>query len=238
MGTGIYKKLLKAKEGFGVITKDKMNPFFKKNYADLGSVLEAVEPSLVANGLMLTQPAKNGFVYSVITDAESGESIESYLELPSSEEPQKIGAAATYLRRYTLLGLLALSVEDNDGNPVQNQPPRLTPSNTGVPQQQQVKTTPEQAAVQALKATPQPVKVNQTAKPTVAGGGDVIPFGKYRDKAVADAAMDPEFIGWCSYLIEKSDGKPSEQRTFDQATRWKTWAVSNGPHAEQDRLPF
>ena len=38
------------------------------------------------------------------------------MELPNLQDPQKLGSAITYFRRYTLQSLLGLQAEDDDGN--------------------------------------------------------------------------------------------------------------------------
>lgn len=112
----IYEKLLKVKEEIGKVSKDSTNPFFKSKYFDVNKALEHCEPLLQKHGLLLLQPIKDGFVSTIIVDAESSESIESSLFLPNIQDAQKIGSAITYYRRYTLQSLLALQSEDDDGN--------------------------------------------------------------------------------------------------------------------------
>ena len=112
----IYKKLSEAKKEIGKISKDSRNPFFKSKYFDINSLLEHVEPILQKHGLIVSQPIKNNSVCSVIVDVESGDILESILKLPELQDPQKLGSAITYYRRYTLQSLLALQAEDDDAN--------------------------------------------------------------------------------------------------------------------------
>ena len=112
----IYKKLLEVQKEVGAISKDSKNPFFKSKYFDINSLIQHVEPILTKYGLVLMQPIKDGLQSSIIVDSESGESVESYLELPKLNDPQKLGSAVTYYRRYTLCSLLALQAEDDDSN--------------------------------------------------------------------------------------------------------------------------
>ena len=112
----IYFKLHKAKLEIGKVTKGSKNPFFKSNYADLNSLIEAVEPTLLKYDLILLQPVKDGNVYTQIIDIESGDMVESSLPLPSITDPQKIIASITYFRRGTLQSLLSLQAVDDDGN--------------------------------------------------------------------------------------------------------------------------
>lgn len=112
----IYKKLLKAKKEMEAITKDSKNPFFKSNYFDINKILSEVEPILQEHGLLLLQPIKNGLVLSEIIDVDTDEIVSSEMQLPILNDPQKLGSAITYYRRYTLQSLLGLQAEDDDGN--------------------------------------------------------------------------------------------------------------------------
>jgi hypothetical protein len=112
----IYAKLHAAKLEIGKVAKTATNPHFKKSYADLNSLIEAVEPILLEKGLLLLQPIKEARVFSIIIDASSSESIESYIDLPTGATPQGMGSAITYYRRYTLQSLLSLQAVDDDGH--------------------------------------------------------------------------------------------------------------------------
>ena len=112
----IYKKLLKVQKEVGSISKDSENPFFKSKYFDINGLIQHVNPILTKHGLLLLQPIKEGKQYSIIYDPETGENADSCLELPKLNDPQKLGSAVTYYRRYTLCSLLALQAEDDDAN--------------------------------------------------------------------------------------------------------------------------
>jgi len=111
----IYVKLHEAKKSIGVVKKNAKNPHFKNTYADLNALIEAVEPILLENSLILLQPIKEGKVFTEIVDIESGESVTSSIDLPTSGNPQQMGSAITYFRRYTLQSLLSLQADDDDG---------------------------------------------------------------------------------------------------------------------------
>jgi hypothetical protein len=111
----IYQKIIEAKREIGKVAKNAKNPHFKNTYADLNALIEAVEPILLEKGLMLLQPIIENKVFSKIIDAESGECVESYIDLPLSVTPQAMGSAITYYRRYTLQSLLSLQAVDDDG---------------------------------------------------------------------------------------------------------------------------
>lgn len=122
-----------ARANFGAIKKSADNPYFNSKYAELSEILEAVIPALTKEGILLTQPIIDGCVYTRLTKGD--ECIESSLPLPQIQDPQKIGSAITYYRRYTLSSILALAAEDDDGNTASNAAPKA-------PIQRKVQSTP------------------------------------------------------------------------------------------------
>ena len=116
MEKNIYKKLYNLQQELGVISKDETNPFYKSKYFDINSLIKQLHPLLKKHGLLLLQPIENNEVKSVIYNIDGDGQIESGISLPSLPDPQKLGSAITYFRRYTLQSLLALQAEDDDGN--------------------------------------------------------------------------------------------------------------------------
>ena len=114
--SNIYYKLSLVKQEIGTLSKNAKNPFFKSDYLDLNGILSAVEPLLHKYGLLLLQPTIDGKVQTCISDIEGDNSIVSEIPLPNITDPQKLGSAITYFRRYTLQSLLALQAVDDDGN--------------------------------------------------------------------------------------------------------------------------
>jgi hypothetical protein len=100
--------------------KSAKNPFFKSNYADLNSVVDAIRQPFHDNGLSYSQfPIfKDGFVgVQTILMHSSGEWVESELLLPmTKQDPQAAGSAITYARRYALQSIAGIPSEDDDGN--------------------------------------------------------------------------------------------------------------------------
>lgn len=111
----IYQRLHEAKLEIGKVAKNAKNPHFKNTYADLNALIEAVEPILLEKGLVLLQPIKEGKVFTIITSIIDSYSIESYIDLPNNLNPQQLGSAVTYFRRYTLQSLMSLQAVDDDG---------------------------------------------------------------------------------------------------------------------------
>lgn len=126
----IYTKLAELKKEVGKMTKDSKNPFFNSKYFDINQLLEHLEPLLQKNGLIVLQPIINKEVISKIIEIETGDEVCSSLELPALNDPQKIGSAITYYRRYTLQSLLGIQAEDDDANKASGkeiqQMPKLT----------------------------------------------------------------------------------------------------------------
>jgi hypothetical protein len=127
--TNVLKALLSAKQEIGKVAKNAKNPHFKNTYADINALLEAVEPILLDKGLLLIQPINDGKVSTIIIHAESGEQMESSIELPTLSNPQQMGSAITYYRRYTLQSLLSLQAEDDDANTASKAPAPKTITN-------------------------------------------------------------------------------------------------------------
>ena len=114
----ITTALIAAKAQFKPIHKNKVNPHFKSKYATLDEILEAIAPALLANNLLLIQPtiAKDNLTVlkTILIHAESGEQLESELTIPAITDPQKLGAAMTYYRRFSICSLLAIAPDDDD----------------------------------------------------------------------------------------------------------------------------
>lgn len=110
-------RLMAAQMDIQAIVKDKVNPHFKKNYADINTMLAEVKPALHKHGLFVIQPIEEGQVITQIVDAETGNVLcESALTLSGQGNPQQRGSEITYYRRYTLQSLLSLEAEDDDAN--------------------------------------------------------------------------------------------------------------------------
>jgi len=114
--------LSKAQGEMQAAIKDKVNPFFKSSYADLGSVWDAARPVLSKYGLCIMQTTelagdRNQVIMVTTLAHTSGQWMKSYLPLnPSKNDSQGMGAAITYLRRYSLSAIVGVVCdEDDDG---------------------------------------------------------------------------------------------------------------------------
>lgn len=110
----LLKKLATAKNQIGKIKLGGRNPHFKSKYLCLDDILEVVEPVLFENGLVLVQNLSDGKVITRIYDIETGEYLESSIDLIPNNDPQKIGSQITYFKRYQLVAMLSILGTEND----------------------------------------------------------------------------------------------------------------------------
>lgn len=100
------------------IKKNTENPYFKSKYAALPDILDAISIPLQESGLILTQHPDGDGLTTMLIHAESGEFFKSTgIMHPTKSDPQAIGSAITYQRRYSIGSILNLNIdEDDDGN--------------------------------------------------------------------------------------------------------------------------
>jgi hypothetical protein len=108
--------------------KDRMNPHFKSRYATLAAAVEASRPALAKHGLAVIQsPTLSGANTITLTSRllhKSGEWLEDDFMLPVAKfDPQGIGSALTYARRYAYCAMVGvIADEDDDGNAASQRP--------------------------------------------------------------------------------------------------------------------
>ena len=110
----------------GKVSKDAKNPFFKSRYASLPNILEAIREPLEKSGVVVSQfPSGVNGLSTILIHSESGEWMEDTYTMPVAKQndPQAVGSAITYARRYALASSLGLNVdEDDDANAASQQP--------------------------------------------------------------------------------------------------------------------
>jgi hypothetical protein len=159
--TNLYTALLAAMKAAGPVIKNAQNPHLKNYYADLSAVLDAIEQPLWDNGLLIVQRfqydtvGRNGgreaegtpILITELIHAASGECIASQVPVVSKDptDPQKMGGAITYYRRYSLLALLGLSPEDDDGHAASQPRPQPAPARNAAPAFAQARAAPAPA---------------------------------------------------------------------------------------------
>lgn len=115
----LFAALLRFQDEVDPILKDASNPHFKSKYAKLESCIAVTQPTLKECGLVVIQPTSfiDGIVilHTRVTHVSSGEWFESDWPLiPAKNDPQGLGSANTYGRRYNYLSTLGLSAESDD----------------------------------------------------------------------------------------------------------------------------
>lgn len=138
--TGIIAALAAALPKLEGAKKNANNPHFKSKYADLGSVIDALDP-IKDHGLWFIQISKerdNGACFETVIIHGPSNSKMSMGEtfVPADRaNAQGFGSAQTYARRYGLLSAFGLATEDDDGNAASQTPtkPRqqAKPADTG-----------------------------------------------------------------------------------------------------------
>lgn len=111
---------------------DSKNPHFKSKYASLAEVIDTAKPVLAKHGLAVIQlPAFReniGHVLCTRIIHSSGQWIEDEMRLnPIKDDPQGLGSALTYARRYSIPGICMIASEDDDDGNRASHGPNVTP---------------------------------------------------------------------------------------------------------------
>ncbi len=124
--TELSRAMLIVQQQLQPAIKDARNPFIGNEYATLNSVMEACRALLSSQGIWITQlpcpaPVELGAGHigleTRLVHAESGQWISSTAIIPlPKNDPQGMGSAITYARRYSLCAILGIVTEDDDGN--------------------------------------------------------------------------------------------------------------------------
>jgi hypothetical protein len=97
------------------VKKDSSNPFFKSKYADLSSIIAEIKAPMLKFGLSYSQFPTGENELTTILMHRSGEWLQGTFKItPDKNNPQGIGSAITYGRRYALGAILGIATEDDD----------------------------------------------------------------------------------------------------------------------------
>jgi len=138
----IYSKLLQfQKLGISVI-KDGKNEFFKKpngqasKYCTLNEVLDKVKKPLNDLGIVIIfEPQETG-LKTILHDTETNTEISGFMKYVDCGNAQKLLACNTYFRRGSLVSILGLEDEDDDGNAASK--PNKEPQQKTEPNQKEI----------------------------------------------------------------------------------------------------
>jgi len=122
---------------FLVVPLDGENPHFGSRYATLPTIVTKMTPVLRTHGLMFKSHTDvvDGANVLVVTllHIESGETMLGRMRIPDVN-PQGIGSALTYFRRYTMLTMTGVVADGDDDGNAASAPPRAEDPTRGRPQ--------------------------------------------------------------------------------------------------------
>ena len=220
--------LAKAQLQIEPASKNATNPHFRSHYADLASIWDACRGPLNTNGLSIVQFPCDGEVgrtgLCTMLLHSSGEFISEVVTTRSQkDDPQGLGSALTYLRRYALAAVVGVTAtEDDDGNAASTPanarasapaprpyiPPPVSPPAVNAPPMAQKASVPAvNAPPMGHKPVSQPV---QTATSTTSAVQAIVEFYKV-DEGMGknNKPYTKHRIGWLD-----SNGKMTYGTTF------------------------
>lgn len=107
--------LVKAQAEITFAKKDSNNPFFKSKYSDLPAIIDSIKPALNKNGISFLQIVVPEGVETMLLH-ESGEFISGVTPVITAKErdPQALGSAITYAKRYGLQAIVGVPADSDD----------------------------------------------------------------------------------------------------------------------------
>jgi len=140
--TGLVAALIEAQGEMESPKKTAMNPHFRSRYADLAGVLDACMGALRAHGLTVIQTVdtdeRGDYLASELVHVGGESRTSRYPLRPVKADPQGLGSALTYARRYSVMALVGIAPEDDDGHAATNRervpdPPAPAPGGDSCP---------------------------------------------------------------------------------------------------------
>lgn len=115
----LAEALAKAQGEMRGAIRDSANPFFKSKYADLAAVWDACRDALAKNSIAVVQSPQFGGAVPVLRTTiahASGEWIagDHPIVVAKQNDPQALGSALTYARRYSLAAMVGIATVDDD----------------------------------------------------------------------------------------------------------------------------
>ena len=205
------------------VKKTSDNPFFKSKYADLTSSIRQLDPVFRKHGVLVLQGAtetydNNPVTLNITTElihVESGEFRLNVLTLPlKSQDPQQLGSAVTYGRRYLWQLVAGAEVEDDDGNtavfgskaplPTKTAAPAGKFKGKAAPLKEASKTPAKTSAVTSASSTTSEPKASPSTKSLASSGKKKGTASKFGKKKAAPSTTLPK-------AVDTSDGAFSFQ---------------------------
>ena len=150
------------------VKKDATNPFYKSRYATLDTIWEAIRKPLSENGLSVAQTMgvmQDGkSVLETTLYHTSGEWISgTQLVNPVKDDPQSLGSAISYARRYSLSAILGLVSDDDDDANTATKPEPVKSTTTAVKDTAKPVSPTVETPTEGI-TLPQTKKIHATAK--------------------------------------------------------------------------
>jgi hypothetical protein len=169
------------------VKSDKGN--YSYNYATLAGVWEACRAPLAANGLAVIQTTRNGgdtiTVRTLLAHA-SNEWIAGELTMrPAAKDPQSIGSALTYARKYALAAMVGIAADDEDDDGAAGSRTDAADTHTTAPR--------ERAKYE--------------------GSGAFFKFGKLKGKSLSEGTVKD--LSWYAEAIRESVDNPEKAQYRD-----------------------
>lgn len=229
----IAPALVKALGKIEGAAKKKTNPAFKSKYADLETVIDASRDILTEHGLTVVQLpgalASGVLTLETVILHESGEFISGEFGIAlGKSDPQGVGSALTYARRYALMAAMNMSATDDDGERAHGRGDwRNEPGNGG----------------------PSQMHGGTTSGPALAGGGpsDLKRLTSARAKEIGLHGQISAAIDACGTLTDLAEWQASfDKHTAQCPVSWldaiansvtlrKEAILAETAHAEMDR---
>jgi hypothetical protein len=206
----LVSALVKASAEIKTAKKDAENPFFKSKYSDLPSIVEACKSALLKNNLVVTQSTTlvNGVTALVTTlHHTSGQWIRGYYPVTAVKaDPQAMGSAITYARRYALSAIVGVvSEDDDDGESAMGRSVYSAPKRNGIEYIEPV------SRVTTQGNSEETIKAPATADGSIEWKSVKIHFGKNKDMALG--TLTPRSLSWWirEWTPQPFKGKTSPQ---------------------------
>lgn len=200
----LVKALVSATAEIKTAKRDAENPFFKSKYADLPTIVEACKTALLKNNLVVTQSTTILNQQTVLVTTlhhTSGQWIRGYYPVSAvKSDPQGVGSAVTYARRYALAALVGIvSDDDDDGEMAMGR-------NGGYSRRAEFDANP----IQIPSESPSKSHENPPSG-SIDWRSVAIHFGK--QKGVALGALTPKSLSWWirEWIPQPYKGKTSPQ---------------------------
>lgn len=111
--------MAKAHGEYPSIGKNRVNPFFKSEYADFDSIMNSIRPTLSKNGLALVQvtvidPNTGSRTLHTKVMHSSGQWMESRQRIiPEKNDDQKFASSVTFNKRHQAMSILNITISDD-----------------------------------------------------------------------------------------------------------------------------